>query len=449
MARKPRLLANERINGLSDLKFARLRVDGWRQFEDVEIDLKSRLTIITGANGAGKSTLLSFFIRHFGYNRSLLAIPSGKATGLSFLFGIFNRIQRTGIFGRDRQQPSPQIAEITYSNGVTSIVRIPAQQGLHYNLNVENQQPVSGIHIDSHRSPNIYRHVGQMPLVPPRLDAIGNGLDNEYRQYYSHGGASEGSLYHIKMAIIQMSIFGYGNPTMPAIPELKETLEAFEDKLTQVLPETLGFKGLIVRSPEILISTKSGDFLLDAASGGIIKLFEVTWQLFFFSLTNPYFTVTFDEPENHLHPAMQRTFLSKIMDAFPQANIIVVTHSPFIIGASKDSTVYALHYADTSFVEEGERVDDAVRGMMGSKVHSILLDNVNKAGTASEILREVLGLDSTIPTWASERVQYIVNKYKGQAVTESAIDSMYEEMEAEGLISSYPEAIASITRPRK
>jgi predicted ATPase len=34
--------------------FKRLKIDGWRQFQSIDIELHPRLTIITGANGAGK-----------------------------------------------------------------------------------------------------------------------------------------------------------------------------------------------------------------------------------------------------------------------------------------------------------------------------------------------------------------------------------------------------------
>lgn len=55
--------------------FKRIAVQGWRQFDNVEIELHDRLTIITGANGAGKSSLLRIFSRHFGYDRPYLATP--------------------------------------------------------------------------------------------------------------------------------------------------------------------------------------------------------------------------------------------------------------------------------------------------------------------------------------------------------------------------------------
>ena len=60
--------------------------------------------------------------------------------------------------------------------------------------------------------------------------------------------------------------------------------------------------------------------------------------------------MTFDEPENHLHPSMQKSFLPNVIAAFPSVQIIAVTHSPFIISALQDSAVYVLRYEDTEDV---------------------------------------------------------------------------------------------------
>ncbi|MDZ7282178.1 AAA family ATPase [Sphingomonas sanguinis] len=427
--------------------FRRLKIDGWRQFQSIDIELHPRLTIITGANGAGKSTLLSFFTRHFGYHRNYLATPQMRGGITRFTFGLFDSLRKNGWFGRGpAPSDAPQIGEIEYINGHKSPLRLPRQQGLHYGINIDSQQSVPGVHIDSHRPPNIYRGVAQFPAMPPQVNQIGNVLNNEYMTYFSSGQIQQGSLHHIKMTLIQMSIFGHGNSTMEPVPELLALFGGFEAILKKILPRSLGFNRLIIRSPEVLLSTKSGDFLIDAASGGIIKLFEVAWQLYFFSKTVSDFVITFDEPENHLHPSMQKSFLPSLLEAFPGCQIIVVTHSPFIISAMRDSSVYVLRYADTELLATDTDDDKSVLGMMGSRVIAERLDTVNKAGTASEILRDVLGITTTIPDWAEDRVNSIVAEYRGRSLDENALKQLYNQLEKEGLISSYPVAVSALTR---
>jgi len=47
-----------------------------------------------------------------------------------------------------------------------------------------------------------------------------------------------------------------------------------------------------------------------------------------------------DEAENHLHPKWQKVFLKNILDLFPNIQIIVSTHSPFIVSSIENSKVF-------------------------------------------------------------------------------------------------------------
>ncbi len=427
-------------------QFKRIKLWGWRQFNDIDIELHPKLTIITGANGAGKSTILSFFNRHFGYNRNYLATPQTKAGIVSFTFGLFEAFKKSLGINKPQNQGA-QIGEIEYAQGNKGVLRLPPGQSLHYQVQIDGQQGVPGIHIDSHRPPNIYRHVSQIQTTPPNISGIGNSLNNEYVNYFQSGNSGQGSLHHIKMNLIQMSIFGHGNANMEAIPKLLELFKGFEEKLRLLLPKSLGFNSLIIRSPEVLLSTKTGDFLIDAASGGVIKLIEIAWQIYFFSQDHNQFVVTFDEPENHLHPSMQKTFLPSIIEAFPTIQMIVVTHSPFVISAMQDSTVYVLRYADTEMSSLEADDDESIRGLMGSRVSAERLDTINKAGSASEILREVLGISATIPDWAENRVAEIIGNHSGEKLSENLLKDLYSQLEKEGLASSYPEVVSALARP--
>lgn len=432
---------------MSKQAFKRVKIQGWRQFHAIDIELHPRLTIITGANGAGKSTILSFFTRHFGYNRGFLAVPKTKSGVVSFTFGIFETFKRKLPFwNREISQNGTHIGDIEYASGEVGKLILPPSQGLSYSVNIQQQQIVNGLHIDSHRPPNIYRHVAWLPATPPSASEIGTGLNDEYVNYYASGQVNQGSLHHIKLSLIQMSIYGHGNNTMEPNPSLIKLFDGFVEKLRDILPASLGFQRLIIRSPEVLLSTKSGDFLIDAASGGVIKLIEVIWQIYFFSQGKDDFVITFDEPENHLHPSMQKSFLPQLLRAFPNTQIIVVTHSPFIISAMQESYVYVLRYEDTAIT--GEDPDDSIKGLMGSRVYAERLDTVNKAGSASEILRDVLGITSTIPDWAEDRVHQIVKSFEGKEFDQASLKNLYGQLEKEGLASSYPTAIASLTRPK-
>ncbi len=54
------------------------------------------------------------------------------------------------------------------------------------------------------------------------------------------------------------------------------------------------------------------------------------------------FILFLDEIDIHLHPAWQRKILPVIQQTFPNAQIFVSTHSPFVVGSVSDAYVYSL-----------------------------------------------------------------------------------------------------------
>jgi predicted ATP-binding protein involved in virulence len=60
-----------------------------------------------------------------------------------------------------------------------------------------------------------------------------------------------------------------------------------------------------------------------------------------------------DEAENHLHPKWQKVFLNNIQKLFPKLQIIVATHSPFIVSSVENCRVFVCKSeADYSTVRE-------------------------------------------------------------------------------------------------
>lgn len=132
-----------------------------------------------------------------------------------------------------------------------------------------------------------------------------------------------------------ISNFGYGNQSVVANENAKKLFEGYADILKIVLPPKLGFEGISVIVPEVMLCTKTGNFPIDAVSGGISSIIDITWQLYMFADTSESFVAIIDEPENHLHPELQRNFLGNLIKAFPNVQFIVATHNPFMITAEK------------------------------------------------------------------------------------------------------------------
>ena len=430
---------------MSSLRFHSLRIEGWRQFGHVDITLHPRLTVLTGANGAGKSSLLRIFHRHFGYRQRFLATPVLQSDGrYQYFTGLF-----TGTIAElweklwTKRSHMSNIGTISYSNGVESDLQIPTPSSVQYDITIFKQQSIPGIHIDSHAPITPFQQVEHIPTTLVDSQRAYDSYNNEVIHKYQGKHTGYSPIYRMKEAIIAMAMFGEGNSRVQANEEVLKAYFGFVDALRTMLPESLGFLDLAVRPPEVVLETSSGDFILDAASGGILTIVDLTWRLHMYSQLHDTFVVTFDEPENHLHPTMQRTLFRRLLQAFPNAQFIIATHSPFMVSSVSDSHVYVLHYVntDTDAIQGGEQiaVSDATR------VVSQKLDTVNKAGNASEILRDVLGVRATIPEWVEQELADIVGRHRQRPITRESLDDLRRELSRLGYQVLYPDALAALT----
>ncbi|WP_423926949.1 AAA family ATPase [Candidatus Palauibacter sp.] len=427
------------------MTFTSLRIEGWRQFGRVDLDLHPRLTVLTGANGAGKSSLLRIFHTHFGINQPFLATPVARSGGgHSYLTGLFSgTIARLWQKAWTTRSEMSNVGAIVYGNGIKSELQIPTESSVQYNVTIAKQQTVPGIHIDSHAPIMHFQQVGQIPTTIITAQKAYQSYNNEVVQKYQGGHTGYSPIYRMKEAIIAMAMFGEGNSRVQANKEILDAYLGFVETLRTMLPDSLGFQDIAVRPPEVVLQTTSGDFILDAASGGLLTIIDLTWRLHMFSQVNDEFVVTIDEPENHLHPTMQRTLMPRLLKSFPKAQFMIATHSPFMVSSVSDSNVYVLRYMNTETDEiQGA---DHISPSDATRVVSEKLDTVSRAGNASEILREVLGVKATIPAWVEEDLAQIVARYREIPITARSLEALRGELAGLGYDILYPDALAALT----
>lgn len=422
--------------------FKRLRLAGWRQFSHVDIELHDRLTVITGTNGAGKSTILNILSAHLGVSRPYLGVPQRGAAGSGFLSGVVALGKSLAdLFRRSETGNQIEVGTVEYENGVKSSLRVPVSGSLQYGIEINNQQLVVGFHMPSHRLMPNYQQVPHLPFggVDPR-SAFNLMIGEAYAGFYNHHTGSS-VLFQLKQVLAAWATNGEGNSIIEASEPQNQAYEGFVQILKKILPKEIGFRGIRIQPPEILLQTDSGSFLIDAGSGGLITLIEIAAMIYTCSLRQEVegarFVVTFDEPENHLHPALQRTLLPTLIDAFPMVQFIVATHSPFMVSSRRDSNVYVLRYGVSDEISSDPQY-------ASRRVESVKLDYTNRAGTAGEMLREVLGVPVTVPIWVETELKLIVDRYRHAVVNEDMIQSLKADVAEAGLDDMFSDALSMI-----
>ena len=393
-------------------KFKSLEVSKWRQFGWVEIEFHPRMTVITGANGAGKTTLLNILSQHFGWTQRFVGTPRIDRRGARrYYSGVTTESSSSDV----------NVGKLAYDNGSVATLLVPTEADI-FNISIDPLQSVPGIYLTSHRPVYTYQKVTE---IPTEVQA-GNELFEEYlssiRQFYQVNVRIQSPSHRLKAALISLATFGYGNKVVTPNAEARSAFEGFSRVLKSVLPADLGFQKVAIRMPEVVLETRTGDFSLDAASGGIAALLDLAWQIYMRSRTDSTFTVLMDEPENHLHPRLQRSVLPGLLDAFPQAQFIVSTHNPFVVTSVRDSNVTVLDFDN-------------------EKVKSTNLASVDRTATANQVLTDVLGVPFPAPLWVEDEIGNIVNSVRDQDLSTETLTEIRKRLNLAGLGAMFPQVI--------
>ncbi|KMO81343.1 DNA replication and repair protein RecF [Mycolicibacterium obuense] len=403
--------------------FDTLRLHRWRQFEDVDIDFHPRLTVLTGANASGKTTILNLLGRHFNWQSQFLAVPRRTRSGPLEWLATYDEPDETISV----ENMIKYVGELRYWDGSEAQIAISKRADAEIDLSLPGSATVRGIYVSSHRTVGRYQKLATIPSEFSQVSLIHDQYWNEAIARYSNSYTAKSPITSMKESLIAAATWGASTADNEANVTAQRVWTEFQEALRLVLPDSFRFQRLVIRSPELLIYTDSGEFLIDSASGGIASIIELTWQVYLRSWDSDNFTVCIDEPENHLHPSLQRSLIPGLLKAFPRITFIAATHSPFIVTSVADSNVYVL----------------APSAEHDGKIISTLLDTANKSGTADEILRRVLGVPTTIPIWAENQLQQLIDSLEGSSFADK-LRQIQDALTGLGFQDQFPAALDAL-----
>ena len=388
-----------------------LSIFQWQQFKDLNIHFHQNVTFITGVNGTGKTSICRLIAKYLGYEFTFIqSLDKDNEPNSS-----------VGFLGHDTIVSTIQ----KHSSDPLSYV---------YVLNFTHR-PVngfSGAYIKSNRD-----EYSSTPILSVKSGNdvernVVNSLTNPQFQNFEEGKRIQSSIpfYSMKSSIISWALFGPGNEFVKPIPVYAENFKSFTEILRKVMPHEIGFERIIISNSDVFLKTKNGEFTIDGASSGLSTIIDICWKCFVSStISGDNAVVIIDEPENHLHPSLQKSIMPNLVDAFPKMQFIVSTHSPHILSSLKDSKIYTLEFRD-SFV--------AAREIQG----------LDRATEYEGILQGAMGVTSSMPMWASETYANIIREYIDVRIDENVIATIEKRLRDSGLEEYTLTAIHSILEQR-
>lgn len=393
------------------ITFKKLDLANWRQFESVHIDFDKQVTVLTGQNSSGKTTLLNILGKHFGWNINFISTPYISKKRKKRIWSDVIRFRDSEV--NDETNDTINVGSIEYNNDVSCGLTTPTYVSSQYQLQFQNQQGVIGLHIPSHRPAITYQQISQIPTDPKTVQQHYQEFQQLLFQTYGSQNVRNPGII-LKQSLVSLALFGYGNEAVLSNREYEELFVTFQDILRKVLPDSLGFQRLEIRMPDVVLITNSGQFSLDAMSGGINDIFAMAWQIHMYGADKESCTVIIDEPENHLHPSMQRSVLPSFAKAFPDYKFVIATHSPFIVSSMPEAKVFGLIYNENN------------------KITSIEIGEADLSGTPNKILREILDVPSNLPIWVEEKIKTVIASLGGIEGEEKA-NRILDELDKLGL----------------
>lgn len=116
--------------------FTGIKLNKWRQFNNVSITLDRKLTILTGENGTGKTTILNLLSRHFGWNIQLIStlLNSSKRHEKQMWSDVWD----TYLSDFDVQAGSIPVGSIKYRGGIECQLMVQPQNTAQYQPKYQN-----------------------------------------------------------------------------------------------------------------------------------------------------------------------------------------------------------------------------------------------------------------------------------------------------------------------
>jgi predicted ATP-binding protein involved in virulence len=340
------------------MRITRLKADGFPPFADLDItfpkqerkgsgdDAIAEVHLFTGENGTGKTRLLAALAGALGNRSALARRDAGGHT--------------------------------------TLVVEFKIGPGNRYEWNSRTTTDDAVLRIASGQHTGCYAYAGHMPLkshimtplAEVKLPEAPSLLD--FDRTGDEGKMISQCLYNFAM---QSAAESFDEGEKPKTSRWRRLLTNVQKCIAEVTGGAAFLLPLAFPQTTLQMKVFGAAMNLNQVPDGLKAILSwagdiiVNQELRFPNDPDPLgkpMIILIDEPETHLHPAWQRRVLPALQKLFRNAQIFVVTHSPFIASSLNDGWIHKFTRGEDGLVrvttEEARKGDtyvDAVEDIMG------------------------------------------------------------------------------------
>ncbi len=354
-----------------------LRVKNYRALHDLELRDLTPLTVLLGPNGSGKSTVFDVFA----------FLAECFNTGLRKAWDRRNRLKELRTRGADgpieieiKYRESRKATPITYHLSISETEKGPVvvaewlkwrrgQTGKPFkflDFQHGSGQVISG-DLPDEKDERILESLAGADVLAvnalgqlnkhPRVVALREFITGWYLSYLAVD-----STRHTSEAGPQERLSEKGDNLANVIQYLYEQhpdrLAEIERALAQRVPRLKSVGADPMPDGRLLLTIRDAPFaqpvLARFASDGTLKM------LAYLTLLNdpqPPRLIAIEEPENQLHPMLLRGFAEECQNASLRSQLLISTHSPFLINALQPEQVWVLYRDEQGYTKAVRTAD--------------------------------------------------------------------------------------------
>lgn len=337
------------------MKISQIRIDSIGGIKNAEINFNDGMNVICGYNGVGKTTILNCIAHSFTYGIGSQVLNRNANSKKGSVSAHLYEKDVNGYFGRDKRTTF----KVEHFNPDESEHLNPGNND-DISLDVVNlgvDRFLKYTKIQSIPSDNVYsRYTIDNTIVN---GATTNEFKSWFLNRYLYSG-HQGSLEDFQIENLQFAI-----------------------KCFSILDEDYSFSRVMASSNEVMINTPSGEIFFEYLSSGFKSclsiLFTIIKEVEFCSKAKRQVASDFDgvilidEPEIHLHPSWQYKIKSILTTAFPKAQFICASHSPYVVQSCSSGEVITLTNKN-GVVTVCDQLSDSAYGFQGWTIEEVLDD---------------------------------------------------------------------------
>jgi AAA15 family ATPase/GTPase len=383
--------------------------------KQVDIALDGKNLIITGANGSGKTS----FLRNV-YNKTFLLIAEKQQADLPLLkqqlqnFEHMLSQQTKGTSGYDQWQNNVK-RQKTEIEAITRGLVVAIPDNIEFSALYDERRAVIQFY-EEKRFANI--------AEAKTAQGLQTEIDENKKIAAQQNVGSKLEQHLLNLKTRRSLALTEDHDTA-----LAETIDAwfsdFEKNLTKLFEDDSIRLVFNSNANKFSFRQKGKEpYAFQTLSAGYNAIFDIYADLLmrteYFAIKPPDLrgAIFIDEIETHLHISLQRLIFPFFTKSFPGVQFIATTHSPFVLMSAPDTLVFDLEKEEPSVITQVK--------------------------TQTEVLNDYLGVPVTMPIWAEERLNRILNNYLTKDADSISLETMRTELENEGLAVYFPEAAAKL-----